>query len=87
MESCSPESNRSSLQSCWPLNGAKRSSKSCELTTLGFLAISPLHRIYPLRGQQYDVAPDGRFLINLNVDETAAAPITVITNWNPEAKK
>ena len=37
--------------------------------------------------QQYDVAPDGRFLINVSVDEGSAAPITVITNWNPEAKK
>ncbi len=37
--------------------------------------------------QQYDVAPDGRFLINVSLDETAAAPITVITNWHPDAKK
>ena len=37
--------------------------------------------------QQYDVAPDGRFLINVNADESTAAPITVITNWNPDAKK
>ena len=37
--------------------------------------------------QQYDVAPDGRFLINVGVDEGNAAPITVITNWHPEAKK
>ena len=37
--------------------------------------------------QQYDVAPDGRFLINVNVDEGTAAPITVITNWNPGGKK
>ena len=37
--------------------------------------------------QQYDVAPDGRFLINVRVEEANAAPITVITNWHPEAKK
>ena len=37
--------------------------------------------------QQYDVAPDGRFLINVSVDEGNAAPITVITNWQPEGKK
>ena len=37
--------------------------------------------------QQYDVAPDGRFLINVSVEEATAAPITVITNWNPDAKK
>ncbi len=35
---------------------------------------------------QYDVAPDGRFLIN-TVIESAAAPITIIQNWNPGAKK
>ncbi len=37
--------------------------------------------------QQYDVAPDGRFLINVSVEDGTAAPITVITNWNPDAKK
>jgi hypothetical protein len=35
--------------------------------------------------RQYDVAPDGRFLINTELDN-AAAPITLLTNWNPEAK-
>jgi Tol biopolymer transport system component len=37
-----------------------------------------------LRGRQYDLAPDGRFLINTELDG-AAAPITLIQNWNPEA--
>jgi len=32
-------------------------------------------------GQQYDVAPDGRLLMNVVVEEAAAAPITVILNW------
>jgi hypothetical protein len=32
------------------------------------------------------VAPDERFLIN-TVLESAAAPITLIQNWNPEAKE
>ncbi len=36
--------------------------------------------------RQYDVAPDGRFLINMELD-SAAAPITLIQNWNPEARK
>jgi Tol biopolymer transport system component len=36
-------------------------------------------------GPQYDVAPDGRFLINTVLDD-AAAPITLLMNWNPEAK-
>ena len=38
------------------------------------------------QGRQYDVAPDGRFLINRVLD-SAAAPITLILNWNPEAKQ
>jgi hypothetical protein len=37
------------------------------------------------QGRQYDVAPDGRFLINAELD-SAAAPITLIQNWNPEAR-
>jgi serine/threonine protein kinase/Tol biopolymer transport system component len=35
------------------------------------------------QGRQYDVAPDGRFLINTVLDSAAAAPITLIQNWNP----
>jgi Tol biopolymer transport system component len=39
-------------------------------------------------GRQYDVAPDGRFLINTKVDTgTPAAPIILIQNWNPDAGK
>ena len=38
------------------------------------------------QGRQYDVAPDGRFLINTVLDD-APAPITLLQNWNPEAKK
>jgi hypothetical protein len=37
-------------------------------------------------GRQYDVAPDGRFLINTILD-SAPAPITLLQNWNPAAKK
>ena len=36
---------------------------------------------------QYAVARDGRFLINQSVGDATAAPITLILNWNPEAKK
>ena len=35
-------------------------------------------------GRQYDVARDGRFLIN-QVSATGVAPITLIQNWNPDA--
>jgi serine/threonine protein kinase/Tol biopolymer transport system component len=38
------------------------------------------------QGRQYDVAPDGRFLINTVLDE-ASAPITLLQNWNPAVKK
>jgi hypothetical protein len=36
-------------------------------------------------GPQYDVAPDGRFLINTVVDGVTA-PIMLLMNWNPETK-
>jgi hypothetical protein len=39
-----------------------------------------------LQGRQYDVAPDGRFLINTELD-SAAAPITLLMNWKPPAGK
>jgi serine/threonine protein kinase/Tol biopolymer transport system component len=35
--------------------------------------------------RQYDVAPDGRFLINTVLDD--AAPITLLQNWNPQGAK
>ncbi len=38
------------------------------------------------QGRQYDVAADGRFLINRVLD-TAIAPITLVQNWNPDAGK
>jgi hypothetical protein len=37
-------------------------------------------------GRQYDVTRDGRFLINTLLNETAA-PITLVQNWHPAAKK
>jgi Tol biopolymer transport system component len=37
------------------------------------------------QGWQYDVARDGRFLINTALDD-ASAPITLLLNWNPQAK-
>ncbi len=39
-------------------------------------------------GRQYDIAPDGRFLINEVVESDAATlPITLIQNWNPDAAR
>ncbi|PYS23239.1 MAG: hypothetical protein DMG11_25670 [Acidobacteria bacterium] len=38
-----------------------------------------------LNKQQYAVSPDGqRFLVNLDVDEGATSPITIIYNWKPK---
>lgn len=37
------------------------------------------------QGWQYDVAHDGRFLINTVLDN-AASPITLVQNWKPPAK-
>jgi serine/threonine protein kinase/roadblock/LC7 domain-containing protein len=37
-------------------------------------------------GRQYDVTPDGRFLVNTLLNE-AATPITLLQNWNPDAKR
>ena len=34
---------------------------------------------------QYAVAPDGRFLINVAVDDTTSSPITLLQNWKPPA--
>ncbi len=34
--------------------------------------------------QQYDVAPDGRFLINVTTGDESA-PITLLMNWNAPA--
>ena len=35
---------------------------------------------------QYDVAPDGRFLINFAIEDTALPPITLLQNWKAPAK-
>jgi hypothetical protein len=35
---------------------------------------------------QYDVAGDGRFLMNITTEETIS-PITVILNWKPPGGK
>lgn len=38
------------------------------------------------QNRQYDADPDGRFLINIEL-ESAASSITLILNWNPGAKQ
>ena len=35
---------------------------------------------------QYDVARDGRFLINTELQDTSTEPIHLLLNWKPPAK-
>ena len=35
---------------------------------------------------QYDVAPDGRFLINTTIDTNGSSAITLLQNWKPPSK-
>ena len=53
--------------------------------------VGPPAALFPTRiagggesGRQYDLAPDGRFLLNTLPEEGAATPITLIQNWRPE---
>jgi hypothetical protein len=39
-----------------------------------------------VKKHQYTVSTDGRFLINQQVQESSATPITLILNWKPAAK-
>jgi serine/threonine protein kinase/Tol biopolymer transport system component len=39
------------------------------------------------QGRQYDVAADGKFLIDIELNDDASTPITLIQNWNPDAKE
>ena len=39
------------------------------------------------RKPQYAVAPDGRFLMNVAVEEATGPPITIVLNWDAELKK
>ena len=42
-------------------------------------------RAYPII-YQYDVTPDGRFLINVRVGGTPASPLTLLLNWRPNGE-
>jgi hypothetical protein len=37
-------------------------------------------------GTQYDIARDGRFLINTVLDDAVSSPITLLENWKPPEK-
>jgi Tol biopolymer transport system component len=55
----------------------------------GFQAGQPrkLFPVRPLFGGLYDLAPDGRILVNTPQGEQATEPITVILNWTSDLKK
>ncbi|CAN5894688.1 hypothetical protein BH24ACI4_BH24ACI4_31640 [soil metagenome] len=42
-------------------------------------------RAYPII-HQYDVTPDGRFLINVRVGGSPASPLTLLLNWKPNGE-
>jgi hypothetical protein len=47
----------------------------------------PTHITPAINKQQYDVARDGRFLINTELQETSNEPIHLLLNWRPERGK
>ena len=60
----------------------------------GKLIASPPHLLFRTRMHssryaifQYDVARDGRFLINSLPREDAAAPLTLLTDWQAQVGK
>jgi hypothetical protein len=81
-----------------PGSGHLQSPVDTQVRALWWAMLSklPLSYIYPpptlsakaqrVRSRQLDVGPDGRFLINAELN-AAAAPITLLQNWHPEAKK
>jgi serine/threonine protein kinase len=69
-------------------------SVEAAFTTQTFKAATPVElfvtRILGLNGQrqQYSVSKDGlQFLINVPAESASVAPITVVLNWNPGARK
>jgi eukaryotic-like serine/threonine-protein kinase len=49
-------------------------------------ALFPTHIATGVFKQQYDVARDGRFLINTELDTVSAEPIHLLLNWKPPAR-
>jgi len=47
----------------------------------------PLFETHATGYSPYDVAPDGRFLINTVRDNADASPINVVLNWTTGLKK
>jgi hypothetical protein len=59
----------------------------------GEFQFEPAHMLFQTRPipdtwNLYDVSPDGqRFLLNLPLEWSSAAPITVVTNWTEKLKQ
>jgi hypothetical protein len=68
-------------------------SVSIRLGADGGIESSPPQSLFqtrpvPKTWNLYDVSPDGqRFLLNLPLEWTSSAPITVITNWTEKLKE
>jgi serine/threonine protein kinase len=67
--------------------GAPIDSRGTELNLGTPVALFPTHIVGggadALQFKQYDIAPDGRFLINTPSGSTVASPITILQNWRP----
>jgi hypothetical protein len=49
-------------------------------------ALFQTHMVQGNNKQQYDVARDGRFLINTKLQDASTEPIHLLLNWKPPAK-
>jgi Tol biopolymer transport system component/predicted Ser/Thr protein kinase len=50
------------------------------------VALFQTHIVQSFRRQNYDVARDGRFLIDTELQDSATEPIHLLLNWHPPAK-
>lgn len=61
------------------------------------LALDPSVELFPTKlastqgvtnsRAEYAVAPDGRFLMSVTVEDATASPITIVLNWEAALKK
>jgi hypothetical protein len=49
-------------------------------------ALFQTHAVAGVYRQQYDVARDGRFLVDTGLEDTSAEPIHLLLNWRAPAK-
>ena len=63
------------------LMAAAISAQGASITPGQPAALFTANVVRSTRRQQYDVARDGRFLVNLELTDTATLPITLLMNW------